>query len=527
MQLRHLLSKVSSVRQVRGLTDVEITSVCHDSRQAAPGALFVARRGGRTDGHDFLAQAIGRGAVALVVERLEAVVTAATEGPHPVTVVEVGDSRQALADLAAAFYGQPSHRLKVVGVTGTNGKTTTTFLLRHVLEHARLPCGLLGTVRYELGAGVSRPSARTTPESLEVQALLAEMRDAGCRAAVMEVSSHALALDRVRGVAFDAAVWTNLTQDHLDFHRDMAAYFEAKARLFLETLPASAVGKKRPTAVVNLDDRHGAQLLARLPKGLPVLTYGVGANAHFRASNFKTEFAGCSYQLDAQGRSFLVRLPLIGRFNILNSLAALTAAAAVGVPLREAVQALATAPAVPGRVQPVPVKRNFQVYVDYAHTPDALENVLHTLRELRPRRLITVFGCGGDRDRAKRPLMGRAAAALSDFTIVTSDNPRREDPAAIVRDIEGGFRGGNGAHAGGHSHEVVLDRREAIARAVTLAGPRDIVLIAGKGHEDYQEFADRTVPFDDVLVARQAVEARPVEMEAAHPHPSATEFSSR
>lgn len=500
MQLRHLLSKVST-RQVRGPVDIPVSAVCYDSRQVGPGAVFVALRGERSDGHAFIPQALARGAAALVIDRLDA-----TTGSAPGTVVEVTDTREALADLAAALHQNPSHRLKVAGITGTNGKTTTAFLLRHILERARLPCGLIGTVRYELGAGVVRPSSRTTPESLEVQAMLGEMRDAGCRAAVMEVSSHALTQDRVRGVAFDVAAWTNLTQDHLDYHRDMAAYFEAKARLFLELLPASAVGKKRPTAVVNLDDRHGQQLLQRIPKETAVLTYGVGANANFRASNFKTEFAGSSFQLDAQDRSFLVRLPLIGKFNIYNSLAALTAATAMGVSVREAVQALATAPAVPGRLEPVPVKRNFQIYVDYAHTPDALENVLNTLRELRPRRLVTVFGCGGDRDRAKRPLMGRAADTLSDYAIVTSDNPRREDAAAIARDIEAGLSPGTGRH------EVILDRRAAIERAVELAGPRDIILIAGKGHEDYQEFSDRTVAFDDVQVARQAVESRPVEM---------------
>lgn len=493
MQLRALLANVPT-RAVRGPLDVEIRSVCFDSRQAGPGALFVALPGERVDGNDFLRQAFSRGAAAAVFDR--AGISESGAG----TWVEVANARLALADLAANFYHHPSRKLKVAGITGTNGKTTTSYLLKHLCERARLPCGLIGTVRYEIGSEIL-PSARTTPESLELQGLLAQMRDAGCRAAVMEVSSHALSMERAWGVQFDAAVWTNLTQDHLDYHQDMAAYFEAKARLFTDLLPSQP--KKRGVSVVNIDDRYGAQLLDRLAKDAPLLTYGVGLRADFRASNFKIEPAGTSYQLDAQDRSFLVRLPLIGKFNIYNSLAAVAAASAMGITVREAVLALATAPPVPGRLQPVPGKRGFQVYVDYAHTPDALANVLRTLRDLRPNRLIAVFGCGGDRDRNKRPLMGRTVEGLADYAIVTSDNPRSEEPAAILQDIERGFSGKN--------YEILVDREEAIWRAVDLAEPRDIVVIAGKGHETYQEFAARTVPFDDVQVAQAAMNARPAD----------------
>ena len=494
MQLKSLLSRVPA-RTVSGPADVEITSVCYDSRQAKTGALFVAMQGEHVDGHDFVEQAVARGAAGVVVEHEVGAV------PEHVAYVEVTSTRAAMPVIAGAFYHRPSLKLRLCGVTGTNGKTTTTYLLKHICERAMLRCGLIGTVRYEIGDEILA-SSHTTPQSLDLQALLGQMRDAGCKAAVMEVSSHALAQNRVGGVEFDVAVFTNLTQDHLDFHRSIQEYFDAKARLFTDILPQQT--KKRAVAVVNIDDRYGAELCTRLPKNIRLITYGVGNRAEFRASNFKTESAGTSYQLDAQDRSFLVRLPLIGRFNIYNSLAALAAASAMGVQLRAAVLALATAPAVPGRVQLVPAKRNYQVYVDYAHTDDALSNVLRTLRELNPHRLIVVFGCGGDRDRAKRPLMGRAAEQGADFAIITSDNPRSEDPAAIIADIETGFQGDH--------YEVVVDRREAIERAVSLAQPRDIVLIAGKGHENYQQFARTTVTFDDVQVAKAAIDARPVDL---------------
>ena len=494
MLLKALLAKTPA-RMVSGPVDVDITSIAYDSRKVEPGTLFVAMQGEHVDGHAYVEQAIARGAAGVVVER------EINPVPAHVAHVEVINTRSAMPLLAGAFYHQPSNKLRLCGVTGTNGKTTTTYLLKHLCERAMLRCGLIGTVRYEIGEEIL-PSTHTTPQSLDLQALLAQMRDAGCKAAVMEVSSHALAQDRVGGVEFDVAVFTNLTQDHLDFHRTIQDYFDAKARLFTELLPQQ--NKKRAVAVVNIDDRYGTELCTRLPKGIRLVTYGVGNRADFRASNFKTEPAGTSYQLDAQERSYLVRLPLIGRFNVYNSLAALAAASAMGVQLRAAVLSLATAPAVPGRVQLVPAKRNFQVYVDYAHTDDALSNVLKTLRELNPRRLIVVFGCGGDRDRAKRPLMGRVAEHGSDFAIITSDNPRSEDPAAILSDIEKGFQG--------KSYEMIVDRRQAIERAVGLAQSRDIILIAGKGHENYQQFARTTVPFDDVLVAKAAIDARPVEL---------------
>src|SRR5207248_1339121 len=327
------------------------------------------------------------------------------------------------------------------------------------------------------------PAARTTPESLDLQELLAQIANAGCRAAAMEVSSHALAQERTRGIEWDVAVFTNLTQDHLDYHGTMENYFEAKAKLFKQLQLQGK--KKKPLAIINIDDRYGRRLLEKIDKKVSVVSFGMGALADFRASNYRIEFGGTSYQLDARGKSYLIRVPLIGRFNVANSLAALAAANALGVGLREAVISLAKSPQVPGRLEMVPAKRQFQVFVDYAHTPDALLNVLKTLRELGPRRLIVVFGCGGNRDREKRPLMGEIADRHADYAIITSDNPRGEDPGAIIDETEKGFRSTR--------YEKHVDRTEAIRRAIALAHPRDIVLIAGKGHERYQEFADHTV----------------------------------
>ena len=491
MQLKTLAGAIP-IRQLIGTLDRTVESIAYDSRRVQKNSLFVALRGEKNDGHEFLGQAIDKGAAVIVAER---------EEKHPrATCVVVENTRSALADLAATFYGRPAQRLKLAAVTGTNGKTTTTFLIKHVCEKAGLRCGLIGTVRYEIGERIL-PAIRTTPESLDVQELLAQIANAGCRAAALEVSSHALAQERTRALEWDVAVFTNLTQDHLDFHGTMENYFESKMKLFTQL--AQQQQKRKPVAVVNIDDRYGEQLLAKIDKSTSVVTFGMGVRADFRASNYRMDFSGTSYQLDARGKSYLVRLPLIGRFNVANSMAALAAANALGLKLREAVLSLGKSPQVPGRLEMVPAKRQFQVFVDYAHTPDALLNVLKTLRELGPRRLVVVFGCGGDRDRQKRPLMGKVVDRHADHAIITSDNPRKEDPAAIITEVEKGFRSNH--------YEKIVDRTKAIARAIELAQSRDIVLIAGKGHETYQEFADHTVPFDDIQVARRAIEDRPVE----------------
>jgi len=491
MQLKTLAGAIP-VRQVIGPLDRAVESIAYDSRRVQRNGLFVALRGEKNDGHEFIGQAIENGASVIVAEREE-------KNPRA-TCLLVENTRTALADLAATFYGLPARRLKLAAVTGTNGKTTTTFLIKHICEKAGLRCGLIGTVRYEIGERVL-PAARTTPESLDLQELLAQIANAGCRAAAMEVSSHALTQERVRGLEWDVAVFTNLTQDHLDYHGTMENYFESKAKLFTQLTQQQK--KRKPVAVVNMDDRYGEQLLDKIDTKISVVTFGMGVRADFRASNYRMEFGGTSYQLDARGKSYLVRLPLIGRFNVANSMAALAAANALGLNLREAVLSLGKSPQVPGRLEMVPAKRKFQVFVDYAHTPDALLNVLKTLRQLEPGRLIVVFGCGGDRDRQKRPLMGRIADQNADYSIITSDNPRKEDPNAIISEIEKGF--------GSDCYEKVTGRAEAIVRAIAVAQPRDIILIAGKGHETYQEFADHTVPFDDIQVARRAIEDRPVE----------------
>ena len=397
MQLKNLLA-ATSVRQIIGPVDRAVESIAYDSRRVQRDGLFVALPGEKSDGHDFIGQAIEKGATVIVAERAE---NPAVTGSRATRVL-VENTRNAMAHLSARFFNYPARKLKLAGVTGTNGKTTTTFLIKHICEKAGVRCGLLGTVRYEIGERVL-PAARTTPESLDLQDLLAQIRDAGCKAAAMEVSSHALAQERTRDLEFDVAVFTNLTQDHLDYHGTMENYFEAKAKLF-DQLPQQE-RKKKPVAVINIDDRYGQKLAARIANKVSVITFGTAVKADFRASNYRMEFGGTSFQLDARGKSYLVRVPLIGRFNVANSVAALAAATALGIGMREAVVSLGKSPQVPGRLEMVPAKRQFQVFVDYAHTPDALLNVIKTLRELEPERLIVVFGCGGNRDREKRPLM--------------------------------------------------------------------------------------------------------------------------
>jgi UDP-N-acetylmuramoyl-L-alanyl-D-glutamate--2,6-diaminopimelate ligase len=498
MKLETLAQAIDPIA-VAGPLDRDITGICYDSRRATEGCIFVALPGEKTNGTEYIDAAIDKGAAAILSE----VGGLASRATH----LTVKNARRAMADLAAAFYRQPARALRIAGVTGTNGKTTTAFLIKHICDSELLRCGLIGTVRYVIGDR-ELPASRTTPESADVHELLWMMRSAGCKSCAMEVSSHALVQERVRGVEFDVAAFTNLTQDHLDFHKTMDAYFAAKASLF-EKLAEQT--QKKGRAVVNMDDRFGAKLIDRIGKTVEFYTYGQGVHAQFRASSVRMDFSGTSYALDALGKSYLVRMPLIGIFNVYNSLAAIASAHAMGVSIRSAVNALAKAPAVPGRLEGVPGKRPFRVFVDYAHTDDALINVMKTLRELEPSRLIVVFGCGGNRDRAKRPKMGAAVDALADYAIITSDNPRREDPLAIIEDIKPGFRR--------LAPETIPDRKEAIFKAIAMAQPRDIILVAGKGHETYQEFADATVPFDDVAVARTALGERRETVSRPTPRP--------
>jgi UDP-N-acetylmuramoyl-L-alanyl-D-glutamate--2,6-diaminopimelate ligase len=473
-----------------GPADVEITGLAYDNRRVEPGTLFFCVPGFRRDGHDFAPDAVERGAAALVVQRPLGL---------GVPEVQVDDVRAAMAVAAARLAGDPTARLQVVGVTGTNGKTTTAFLVRALLEATGSQCGLLGTVTSAVG-GEERTVERTTPEAIDLQRTFTEMLAGGDVACAMEVSSHALELRRADGIHFAAAVFTNLTQDHLDFHSTMEDYFLAKQRLFAADVR---------TRIANVDDPYGARLAEEFPD---TVTFAIDRPAHYRATDVQSGWAGSEFTLTGpDGRAHAAHVPLPGRFNVLNALGAVAAVAALGVPPERAVPALAGAGRVPGRFDPVDEGQAFAVLVDYSHTPDSLENALRAARELaggeaggersETGRVIVVFGAGGDRDRGKRPLMGEIGARLADRAIVTSDNPRSEDPEAIVAEVAAGAEGGH--------VEREVDRRAAIARAVAVAEPGDVVVIAGKGHEQGQEFeGGRKEPFDDVTVAREALRAR-------------------
>jgi UDP-N-acetylmuramoyl-L-alanyl-D-glutamate--2,6-diaminopimelate ligase len=486
--LRHVTTDVSAVGGVTN--DAPVSAITYDSRRVVAGSVFVALRGLKADGAAFASQAAARGAALVIAE---------TPRPpeHTTPWLVVSDARLALAVLADAFYGHPSRRLQVVGVTGTNGKTTTSYLLASILDAAGLKAGLLGTVSYRLGVE-EREASRTTPEAPDVQLLLAEMIRQGCKSAVMEVSSHALALKRVDGMRFAAAVFTNLTRDHLDFHEDMESYFQAKRRLF-EMLPATAPG------IVNLDDPRGASLVDVVER--PV-TFAISRSADVTAGPLQFTLSGLSFAIRTPVGAVSVQSKLVGRPNVSNILAAAATAVALDVPLEAIAAGVSALPGVPGRFEVVSSPDDeVTVVVDYAHTDDALRNLLETARPLAPKRLITIFGCGGDRDRTKRPLMGMVAARLSDVVVITSDNPRSEEPSRIIDEIKRGIPAGG---QGGRSQDVqaIVDRREAIERAIELAESGDLVLIAGKGHEKYQQIGDRVLPFDDAQIARTALERR-------------------
>jgi UDP-N-acetylmuramoyl-L-alanyl-D-glutamate--2,6-diaminopimelate ligase len=468
---------------------VACSGVAFDSRAVVPGTIFVALRGLKVDGTAFVPEALAAGAVAVVAEQ-----PPTTHVGVPWMVVP--DARLALALLAAEFFGNPSREMRVVGITGTNGKTTTSYLTSAMFEAAGISCGLMGTVAYRIGARAF-DAGRTTPEAPDVQAFMRQMVAAGCGACVMEVSSHALALRRVDGVRFAAGVFTNLTRDHLDFHGDMENYFGAKRRLF-DMLPAEA------PALINADDPRASSLIDVVKR--PV-TYGINRPAAVSPGPLSFTLDGLTFDIRAPQGTVRVRSKLVGKPNVYNILAAVGTATALDVPIDAIERALHQLPGVPGRFELASTgDDDITVVVDYAHTDDALRNLLETARPMATERLVTVFGAGGDRDRTKRPLMGMVAARLSDVVIITSDNPRTEDPLRIIEEVK---RGAD-AEARQSNAEVLAipDRREAILRAVSTAKCRDVVLIAGKGHEKYQEIAGCTFSFDDVAVAREALEAR-------------------
>jgi UDP-N-acetylmuramoyl-L-alanyl-D-glutamate--2,6-diaminopimelate ligase len=480
--------------------DPDVTGITGDSRAVAPGACFFALPGVKRDGHDFAAQAARQGAAVVIAERpVECA---------PARLLLAPSTRRAMAVAAANFYGRPGDAMKLCGVTGTNGKTTITYLVEACAQEAGLPIGVVGTVSYRY-AGQEREASHTTPESTEIQALLAEMVRAGTQAVVMEVSSHALAQERVAGMRFSVAGFTNLTRDHLDYHGDMESYFTAKRRLFAEHLSEGGI------AVVNAQDAHGARLADQLGPGREVWRYGWRGDDALRPSDVRTGIAGIEATFTTPRGPVKVRSPLVGGHNLENLLCAAGLALALGVPPAAVSRGLSRSKGAPGRLQRVegPARPGVTAFVDYAHTDDALRHALSALRSLSPRRVICLFGCGGDRDRGKRPLMGKVAAEGAELAILTSDNPRTEDPQAIIADVLPGLAGKarlspGEAKRGAEGFVVEPDRREAIALAVGCALPGDVVLIAGKGHEDYQIVGTEKRHFSDLEEARKALGTR-------------------
>jgi len=509
MELKRLIEGVK-IKKIAGSAQKEIEGIAYHSKQIGKGFLFAAIRGMEVDGHRFIEEAVQRGAEVVVSEEEREVSNR--------TLILVPNSRRALAKIASNFYGDPSSRLKLIGITGTNGKTTTTYLLESIFRKAGYAAGVIGTINYRFGQKTT-PAPNTTPESLDLQRILQEMLNGGTSHVTMEVSSHGLDLDRVFGCQFDAAVFTNLTSEHLDYHKTLEQYFESKKRLFSESLLESR--KERRFAVTNLDDPRGEKIVKGID--LPVFRYGMSPPCDITADQVTSSFEGLSCRIRTPQGSLSVRSKLIGDFNIYNILAAVSVGIGMGLPLETLKEGVEGLEGVSGRFEKVENAKGLHVIVDYAHTHDALERVLSGLKGIVENgtggrgKMITVFGCGGDRDRTKRPLMGKVAGQYSDLAILTSDNPRTEDPLAIMEEVEKGleslplkewradeikfWRSKKG-------YLKVPDRREAIRMAIGLAQPSDAVLIAGKGHEDYQIIGKKKFAFDDRIEARKALEGK-------------------
>jgi len=505
MKLSELVNFIDPV-EVINLSDPPVTAICHDSRQVKAGGLFFALRGVSADGHRFVPVAVENGAVAVVVEDLANV-------PAGVTALRVVDARLAMARVAAAFHGDPTATMPLIGITGTNGKTTTTYLLEAILAAAGIPAAVLGTISYRFGTTLLE-SSHTTPESTDLQAALVKLAASGAKAFVMEVSSHALEQKRVDGCHFDVGIFSNLTRDHLDYHGSMESYLAAKDRLFSELLRPDAI-KPRRRAVINLDDPCGTTIAARA--ACPVVTFAIDATADVRPLSFSSTVDGINCVLGTPQGELALASRLIGRFNLANILAAVTAGIAFDLPLAAIKAGIESHATVPGRMERVANRRGVTCLVDYAHTGDALENVLQTLTEIASGRIITVFGCGGDRDSGKRPLMGRIAAQFSDLAIITSDNPRTENPQQILAQVKAGITGSELADRvreyqpaaltddfAAKGFTVLENRREAIRLAARLARAGDLLLLAGKGHEDYQIIGTTKHHFDDREEASRA-----------------------
>ncbi len=503
MRLSELIKSIPDPLRISCDTETDITGLCYDSRMVKPGGLFFALKGVAFDGHRFIDAAIKSGAAAIVLEDLS---YAAPGTPF----IQVGDARLAMSMMAAAYYGNPTNGIPLIGITGTNGKTTTTYLVEAILKAVEMPPAVLGTIHYRFGDTLFA-APHTTPESVELQKTLRGLVDLGAKSVVMEVSSHALDQHRVDGCQFDIGIFTNLTRDHLDYHKDMDSYLSSKMRFFTELLAADQKKPKR-RAVVNIDDPAG-RLLAE-SAACPVITYGLGADAGVRARDINFSTSGISGVLETPSGESEFRSGLLGRFNLYNILAASAAAVAMELPMEAIRAGIEGHDKVAGRLERVDNDLGITVLVDYAHTGDALENVLKTLREIAGERIITVFGCGGDRDRGKRPIMGEIAGRYSDICIITSDNPRSEDPAAIIEEIRRGivplgikeYAGTELGHGfSGNGFAAVESRREAIRLAIRSAKTGDIVLLAGKGHEDYQIIGGVKHHFDDREEAAAAV----------------------
>lgn len=482
MKLKKILKDIP-VKDVKGSKDVEITGLCSNSKLVAPGNLFIAKKGTVEDGAQYIPEAINAGAVAILTDIFDPTIKTVTQIIHPdVSYIE--------GLLAAQYYQFASQELCMVAITGTNGKTTTSFLVKHLLDHLELPCGLIGTIEYIMGKH-RHQATRTTPDVTSNHKMLREMVNQGCKACVMEVTSHALVQGRVQNIDYDIAIFTNLSLDHLDYHQTMDNYCKAKNKLFLSLNTSK---KKKPCAVVNLD----SPWLPKVMEGCEAkkLTYGIVAQAMLRATDIVLTPSGTTFKVSYQNETMLCRWPLIGRFNVYNCLAAIGVGLVRGASLEKIVRIMEKFPSVPGRLEGIINPLDLKIYVDFAHSDDALANVLECLHEFKKGRIITVFGCGGDRDQTKRPKMAEVCEQWSDLSIVTADNPRSEDPEAICKQILKGFRKND-------SYLVELDRKKAIEKAIDLATPDDIILIAGKGHESYQIYAHKTIEFDDRKMAAQ------------------------